>query len=231
MNSNWRREVEAVFRKEWQTEMRSQSGLVTGLLFSVVTVYAISFASLNASMTSTVVSGMLWVALLFSTSASLPRTFLAEEELGTADLLRLTGRPHAIFWGKSLFNCFQSVITGTILSTLYLGFTGKAIAVPWLFAVSLVAGCLSLAGAVTLCGAIASQASNRAVLSAAIAVPLLLPLVSLGVSAVRVSLGLHVKHEDVGTLADGIGAAIGLVGYAGATLATGPWIFAAVWKS
>ncbi|MDR3692330.1 MAG: heme exporter protein CcmB [Fimbriimonas sp.] len=231
MNSSWRREVEAIFRKEWRTEMRSQSGLVTGLLFSVVTVYAISFASLNATMTSTVVSGMLWVALLFSSSASLPRIFLSEEELGTGDLLRLTARPHAIFWGKSLFNCFQCVVTGTILSVLYLGFTSKAIAVPWLFAVSLVAGCLSLAGAVTLCGAIASQAANRAVLSAAIAVPLLLPLVSLGVSAVRVSLGLHVRHEDVGSLTEGIGAAIGLVGYAGVTLATGPWIYSAVWRS
>ena len=210
--------------KEWQSEMRSQSGLVTGLLFSVVTVYAMSFATLNAHLDGTVVAGLLWVALLFSSSASLPRIFLSEEEHGTAELLRMVARPHSVFWGKSLFNCVQCVVTGILLSILYLGFTGKGVAVPWLFGVCLIAGCLSLAGAVTLCGAIASQATNRAVLSAAIAVPLLLPLVSLGVSGMRVSL-------NDGSMSDGIGAAIGLIGYAGATLATGPWIFAAVWKS
>ncbi len=210
--------------KEWQSEMRSQSGLVTGVLFSVVTVYAISFATLSEKLHGTVVAGLLWVALLFSSSASLPRIFLAEEEQGTAELLRMVGRPHAVFWGKSLFNCLQSVVTGILLCVLYLGFTSKSVTVPWLLAVCLIAGCLSLAGAVTLCGAIASQASNRAVLSAAIAVPLLLPLVSLGVSGVRVALG-------DGAASEGNGAAIGLIGYACATLATGPWIFAAVWKS
>ncbi len=210
--------------KEWQSEMRSQSGLITGLLFSVVTVYTISFAMLNTKIKGTEVAGLLWVALLFSSASSLPRIFLAEEEQGTAELLRLVARPHSVFWGKALFNSLQCVVTGILLSVLYLGFSGKVVTVPWLFAVCLVAGCLSLAGAVTLCGAIASQAINRAVLSAAIAVPLLLPLVSLGVSGMRVSL-------NDGLMSDGVGAAIGLVGYACATMATGPYIFAAVWKS
>lgn len=225
MNYSWRAEILAIFRKEWRTEMRSMSGLVTAFLFSVVTVYAISFAALNSKLPKTVIAGMLWVALLFSAASSLPRTFLSEEEHGTADLLRLVARAHAVFWGKALFNIFQCVATSVMLSILYLGFTSTPVAIPWLFAVSLVAGCLSLAGAVTLCGAIASQASNRSMLAAAIAVPLLLPLVALGVSGMRVSLG-------DGTMASGgTASAIGLIGYAVATLATGPYIFAAVWKT
>lgn len=204
--------------------MRSMSGLITAFLFSVVTVYAISFASLNVKLKPTVIAGMLWVALLFSAAASLPRTFVAEEEQGTADLLRLVARPHAVFWGKALFNIFQSLVTSFVLSFLYLGFMSATVVIPWLFTVSLVAGCLSLAGAVTLCGAIASQASNRSMLAAAIAVPMLLPLVALGVSGMRVSLG-------EGGASGGTSSAIGLVGYAVATLATGPYIYAAVWKS
>lgn len=224
MNSSWSREIKAVFMKEWQIEMRSQSGLITGLLFSVVTVYAISFATLNAKLPGTVIAGLLWIALLFSGAASLPRIFLAEEEQGTADLLRLVARPHAVFWGKSIFNCLQAVVTGLILSFLYIGFTSKAVSVPWLFTVCIAMGSLSLAGAVTLCGAIAAQAANRSVLSAAIAVPLLLPLVALGVSGLRVAL-------NDGAISDGYVAAVGLTGYAFATLATGPYIFAAVWKT
>lgn len=225
MNSSWQAEIQAIFRKEWRTEIRSMSGLVTSFLFSVVTVYAISFASLNAKLSGTVVAGMLWVALLFSAASSLTRTFLAEEEHGTADLLRLVARPHSVFWGKALFNVFQSLVTGVLLSILYLGFTSTSVKVPWLFAVALAAGSLSLAGAVTLCGAIAAQASNRSMLAAAIAVPLLLPLVALGVGGMRVSLGAG----DISS--GGAGCAIGLVGYAVATLATGPYIFAAVWKT
>ena len=225
MNSSWQSEITAIFRKEWRTEMRSMSGLVTGFLFSAVTVFAISFASLNTKLSGTVVAGMLWVALLFSAASSLPRTFLAEEEMGTADLLRLVARPHAVFWGKALFKIFQCVVTSTLLSILYLGFTSAAVPIPWLFGLSLFAGCVSLAGAVTLCGAIAAQAANRAMLAAAIAVPLLLPLVAIGVGGMRTSLG------DGALSSGGSASAIGLIGYAVATLATGPYIFAAVWKT
>jgi heme exporter protein B len=183
-----------------------------------------SITKADAHPSGTVSASMLWVALLFSAASTLPRSFLAEEEHGTADLLRLTARPHAVFWGKSIFNALQTVVTGGLLSFLYLGFTNTPVNIPWLFVVSLIAGCLSLASAVTLCGAIAAQAANRAVLSAAVAVPLLLPLVALGVSGMRVSLG-------DGFFEGGRSAALGLVGYAVATMTTGPWIFAAVWKS
>lgn len=225
MNSSWRAEILAIFRKEWRTEVRSLSGLLTALLFSVVTVYAISFAALNTKLQGTVIAGMLWVALLFSAASSLTRTFLAEEENGTADLLRLVARPHAVFWGKALFNIVQCVVTSSLLSILYLGFTSAPVPIPWLFGVSLITGCLSLAGAVTLCGAIAAQATNRSMLAAAISVPLLLPLVALGVSGMRVSLG------DGSLSSGGFASVIGLIGYAVATLATGPYIYAAVWKT
>ncbi len=225
MNSNWQTEIKAVFLKEWRTEMRSLSGILTSLLFSVVTVYAIGFAALSTKLHGTVIAGMLWVALLFSASSSLTRSFLVEEEQGTADLLRLVARPHAVFWGKALFNIFQNLVTSVILSVLYLGFTAATVTMPWLFVVSLVAGCLSLTGAVTLCGAIAAQAANRSMLSAAISVPLLLPLVALGVSGMRISLG------DGSWASGGMASVVGLIGYATATLATGPYIFAAVWKS
>jgi len=225
LNSSWQTEILAVFRKEWRTEVRSMSGLITAFLFSVVTVYAISFASLNEKLKGTVIAGMLWVALLFSAASSLTRTFVAEEEMGTADLLRLVARPHAVFWGKSLFNIVQCVFTSSLLSIMFLGFTSAKVPIPWLFAVSLVAGCMALAGAVTLCGAIAAQASNRSMLAAAISVPLLLPLVGIGVSCMRISLG------DGSLSAGGTSYVVGLIGYAGLTLATGPYLYAVVWKT
>lgn len=225
MNSSWRAEIRAMFLKEWRTEMRSLSGMVTSLLFSLVTVYTIGFAAMSTKLPGTVAAGLLWVALLFSASTSLTRSFLLEEEQGTADLLRLVARPHAVFWGKSLFNIVQNVSTALVLSFLYIGFAGATVKMPGLFLLSLVIGCLALSGAVTLCGAIAAQAANRSMLSAAISVPILLPLVALGVSSMRIALG------DGSWTTGGMSTIIGLAGYAAASLATGPYIFAAVWKS
>lgn len=224
MNSSWRHEILAVLRKEWQSELRSKAGFTTSALFSVVTVVAISLASYNRKLDGSLAAGLFWVAVLFSATVSLPRIFLAEEESNTMDILRLLGRPHAIFWGKSLFTLGQTLFTAVFLSALFLIFVHQAVQIPWLFAVTLVGGCASLSGAVTLCGALVAPALNRSALAAAIAIPLLLPVIAMCVTGMRVSLGS-------GFIQGGNAAAIGLLGYAAASLAIGPNIFAFVWKS
>src|SRR4051794_37721914 len=104
LNSNWRVEIGAVFRKEWLNESRTRSGLISSLLFSVVAVVAIALATFGKTPDPTIAAGLLWVTLLFSSILALPRSFIGEEETGTADLLRLLARPHVVFWGKALFN-------------------------------------------------------------------------------------------------------------------------------
>ena len=76
MNSSWKREIGAVFRKELQSELRSRSGLVTGALFGLCAVITIALASFNTRLNADIASGLLWVAILFASVLSLPRTFL-----------------------------------------------------------------------------------------------------------------------------------------------------------
>lgn len=181
-------------------------------------------ATFNLKLSGNLAAGLLWSAILFASVPSLPRTFLVEEELGTGDLLRQWARPHAVYWGKVLFNVLQGVLTGIALSVLFLGFSGMSVAIPWLFSLSLVGGTTALAGTVTLCGALVAKAANRAALAGAISVPLLLPLVAIGVSSMRVALGS-------GVYLSGVLATVGLYGYAAFTLSIAPWLFASVWKS
>jgi heme exporter protein B len=230
LSSGWKAEILAVYRKELQTELRSKSGLVTAGLFSFVTVVTISLVLFNKNVNAPgsglqdISAGLVWVVILFASILNLPRTFLLEEEQGTADLLRLFARPHAVYWGKVLFNILQVLGTATLVSVLFLGFTGTRVSVPWIYVVSLIGGSCSMAGAVTLCGAIVAQAANRAALAGAIAVPLLLPLVQLGVTGMRAAFGS-------GLVGGGQAAAVGLVAYAAIMLAIGPWIYAAIWKT
>jgi heme exporter protein B len=218
------REIAAVLRKELLTELRTKSGLLTAALFSVVAVVAVAFASGGAALPANLAAGLLWVTLLFAAAAALPRAFVVEDEQGTGDLLRLMADPHAVFWGKALFNLFEMLLTGLVLSLLFAVLTNTAVSHWGLYAASLAAGCAALAGTVTLCGALVSQATNRWTLAAAVSLPVLVPLIALGVSATRVSFG-------AGSMGNGILGCEGLVCYAVAGLAAGPYLFAAVWRT
>src|SRR5205807_3271510 len=124
LNSSWQVEIGAVFRKEWLNELRTRAGFISSLLFSVVAVVATALATFGKTPEPTVAAGLLWVTLLFSSILALPRSFIAEEETGTGNLLRLIARPHAVFWGKALFNLLQMLVTAALLSTLFLMLTG-----------------------------------------------------------------------------------------------------------
>jgi heme exporter protein B len=222
----WATEVKAIFRKEVQSEMRSKSGLVTSGLFGVVAVVAIAFATRDVKITPMVAAGLFWVTLLFSSMISLPRAFTVEEELGTGDLLRLVARPHAVFWGKMLFNLVLLTVTAAALATLFLVLVGVQVSNISMFMMALIGSCLTLAGTVTLSGAIVAQAANRGSLAGAISLPLLLPITMLGVIGLAASLG-----QSSGLAVNGTSATLGLICYGVLSVAVGPYLFAVIWKS
>ena len=101
-------------------EWRLRHGLMTSLLMGVVTVAALSFASLGVSLSVRLQAGVLWLAVLFGMFPALARGFISEEELGTADLLRLGARPSCVFWGKWLFHLTLYIVLSAVLVPLYM---------------------------------------------------------------------------------------------------------------
>ena len=197
---------------------------MTSALFSVVSAVILAFGSQSQKLTPSIASAMFWATLLFASVIALPRAFATEEEQGTADLLRVYARPNAVFWGKALFNLAQMAVTSLALSILFLVLVGLSVHSYLIFLSGVLLGCCSLAGAVTFCAALVAQAANRAVLAGAISLPLLVPLVVLGVVVMRVALG----EGDVTAAYQGLG---GLACYAIALFAMGPHLFASVWKN
>jgi heme exporter protein B len=230
MNSDWTREILAVFAKEWREEARSRVGWFTAGLFALVSVVAAAFVFFGRDVNrpdsgfGEIIAGLLWITLLFSALLSLPRTFLAEEESGTADLLRRWARPHAVYWGKALYGLALCQVLGVAICGLYVMLLGVIVRDLPLLMISLFLGSACLAGTVTLCSALAARAENRAALAAAIAAPLLLPLMQAAVSVTRVAFGS-------GLVEGAWFAALALAGMAAATLAIGPYLYAAIWKS
>jgi heme exporter protein B len=226
--SGWLREIQAVLLKELRSEVRSKAGISTSLVFAASTIVTISLAlynhNANRNGLNEVCASLIWIVLIFISLLSLPRTFLVEEEQGTADLLRLVARPHAVFWGKLLFSLVELWLMSAIVSVFFVGLTGLTVTDEWLFALSIVSGSIGIAGAVTLCGAIASKAANRAALAAAIAIPLIVGPTQWGVTGLQSALGAIQVDQ-------GWRAAAGLGAYGVLTAAIGPWIYAAIWKS
>jgi heme exporter protein B len=154
---------------------------------------------------------------------SLPRTFVSEEEAGTGDQLRLLARPHAVFWGKAIFNMLLMAATSIVLSVMFIVFTNLKMDHLLLFALALAGGCVALAISVTLCGALVSQAANRSALAGVVGIPLLLPFVAMGVGALRVSLG-------AGSVNSGEVSCLGLYSFSILMAAAAPNLYAAIWK-
>lgn len=172
----------------------------------------------------TVVAGTYWIAVLFTGLLVLPRTFLAEDEGGTLDFLRVLCRPHAVWWGKLLFNLAQGLTLSTATMLLFLALVGPRVAHPGMLALSVVGGTGAIVGTVTLCGAIAAGATGRATLAATIAVPLLLGVIQQAVAATKSAFG-------AGLAGFGWTSAVGLIGYAIVATVIGPWILALSWTN
>lgn len=218
------REVLAVLSKELRAESRSRHGLWTAGLFSTLAAVAVAFSAQYDRLTPGAAAGLLSVTLLFAAVVSLPRTFLVEDEQGTMDLLRLMARPASAYLGKSLYTLMLMLVTGLVLGVLFTAMGGLEVPRPWLLVAGLVAECLALSAGVSLCGALVVGASNRWVLAAALAMPLLLPQTALAVGVFRSAFGF-------GTLEEGLQNLWGLLGFAIAMHGIGPLVVGSVWKT
>ncbi|MBV6459473.1 MAG: hypothetical protein HONBIEJF_02621 [Fimbriimonadaceae bacterium] len=218
-------EIRAVFRKELQSELRNKSATYTAFMLSGVTVFTLAFAFYGRELTSEAAAGMLWAAILFAGVGTLTRAFVAEEEQGTADLLRMWARPPAVYWGKAGFAFLQMSGTALMVSLLFLVLTGVGVGNYPLLALTLLGGSGALAGLISLVSALISRGNNRGTLAGVIALPLLVPLVALGVNAGRVSLEINTISDQAGW-----SSCAGVWLYTLLVLATAPYQFAAVWS-
>jgi heme exporter protein B len=181
----------AVFLKDVRSEWRTRVALSSLCLFAfavlVLIGYAVGPARLTPEDRPTVHSVLLWIVLFFSAMTGLSRAFVKEEEVGTADALRLTAQPAAVLLGKLLANFVLLTAVTAFVVPLFLGMMSFEIADPWLFLVLLFFGIFGLASASTFVAAIVAKASAKGTLFAVLATPLLLPPLVAAVSGTQIA--------------------------------------------
>jgi len=222
--STWASEAAAVFAKEWRCELRSRSALSTLALFAFTTLVVVSIAlgpiGVSPAKATVVLPVLLWLILLFSLAAGLPRAFVHEEEAKTAAALRLAATPSALYCGKLLFGLTLTALLEILITPLFIGMTSLSVASPAQLAGTLAAGGFGLAAGSTLVAAIIGQARSRGNLFAVMAFPVLLPLLLLAI---------ELTQSAVAGLPPGV-ALPQLLLYDASVTVAGLMLFPAVWN-
>jgi len=179
----------AVFAKEWRVEFRTRYALSSLGLFAFTTLVVVSVSlgpiGVSLSQGTAVLPVLLWIILLFSAAAGLPRAFVHEEETQTATALRLAATPSALFCGKLLYGLTLTLALEVLITPLYVAMTSLTVKSPGLLAGVLAAGGFGLAAGSTLVAAIIAQARSKGTLFAVLAFPVLLPLLLIAVELTR----------------------------------------------
>ena len=187
--STWAGEVAAVFAKEWRCEFRTRYALNTLALFAFTTlvVVSVNLGPLGISVVqgTAVLPVLLWLILLFSVAAGLPRSFVQEEETQTAIALRLSATPSSLFCGKLLYGLTMVVALAGLVTPIFLAMMNLSVASPGLLVAVLAAGGYGLAAGSTLIASIIAQARSKGTLFSVLSFPVLLPLLLLAVELTR----------------------------------------------
>jgi heme exporter protein B len=222
--STWAAEALAVFAKEWRCEFRTRYALNTLGLFAFTTLVVVSVSlgplGVSVSQGTAVLPVLLWVILLFSAAAGLPRAFVQEEETQTATALRLAATPSALFCGKLLYGLTLTLALEALITPVFVAMTSLDVKSPGLLAAVLAAGGYGLAAGSTLVAAIIAQARSKGTLFSVMAFPILLPLLLIAVELSR--------HAVAGDPADV--ALLQLLLYDASVTVAGFMLFPVVWN-
>ncbi len=182
----WLRSVWAIFRKDLHSELRTRYAVSALVMFVVTTIAIIMFSLGQESAPPEVLSGMLWVVIFFGAMSGLSRTFVMEEERGTAMTLQLLTPPSAVYFGKLLFNIVLVLALNVFTVLLYLFLVnGFVIRSAEILALTILFGSLGFASAATVIAAIIARANTKGTLYPVLSFPILLPLLITVIDATR----------------------------------------------
>jgi len=173
-----------VMRKDLTIEVRSREILYTTLFFagSCVLVFAFSFVR-DGRPLEDAAAGILWIAIAFSGTLALGRTFERERHNETLRALMMApaDRP-AIYVGKLLgILTLMAAVEAIVVPLVGLMFQAPLLRHPWLLLALLVTGTVGFVAVGTLFAAMLVRARSRDVLLPVLLYPITVPVIIAGV--------------------------------------------------
>lgn len=173
-----------VFRKDVMIEVRSRETLATTLFFAVSCILVFAFALVKQGRVVTdAAAGILWIAIAFSGTLALGRTFERERYADTLRALMLApaDRP-AIYLGKLLgVLALIFAAEAVVVPLVALLFDAALLQEPLRLVLLLATGTLGFAAVGTLFAAMLVRARSRDVLLPVLLYPVTIPVIIAGV--------------------------------------------------
>jgi len=176
-----------IFQKDLRQEFKTRYSLNAILLFSIVTLVAVSFSIGTFSASPEIKSALLWIILFFSAMSGLAHVFVREEEKHTADTLKLVTDPTSVFLGKFLFNLILLFLLELIIVPLFFAVMNFEVTGAGIFLTILFLGSIGLSAGATIIAAIISKASAKGALFTVLSFPILLPVLIAGISGTKIA--------------------------------------------
>lgn len=167
--------------KDLRVEWRSRELLYTTLFFAGACVLVFAFAF--GSPTEETAAGVLWVAIMFSGTLALGRTFERERQSETLRALLLSPVERAAVYLGKLLGLMVLLVGIEIVLVPIVGllFAAPVARAPWLLAGLLCTGTLGFAAVGTLFSAMLSRVHSRDILLPVLLYPISVPVVIAGV--------------------------------------------------
>ena len=175
----------AGFAKDVKTELGARYALSATAVFALASLAVVSYAVGPFGGRAELLAAFLWTVLLYAATAGLAQGFVREAERGTWLTLRLVASPGAILLGKGLVNLALLLATEALVVPVFLALFGVEFrSLPGFLGVLLLAS-VGLAAAITLVAALLAQARAHGALVAALAFPLVVPVLLAAVAGTR----------------------------------------------
>ncbi|MGQ9818894.1 MAG: heme exporter protein CcmB [Candidatus Kapaibacteriales bacterium] len=214
----------AVAHKDIQVELRTRYSISVALLFTLITATILNFSIPTRFINETVYTGMLWTVMFFASMTGMSRSFVSEEEKGTTLLLRVISSPISVFYGKFVFNVIFSLLINFASVVFFMIFFDQITFKYYgIFLLVIFTASLGVATSSTIIGAIISRATTKGALFPILSVPILIPLITIGIEATYYSI---IGKECQTILRD----IVLMFGFTGLLLSLSSLVFDYVWR-
>lgn len=216
--------INGIFQKDIISEIRNRYGISAIILFIVCTISIVIFSFSGDKFNDSISAALIWIIMFFGSMTGLQKSFVGEEERGTSLLLKLNGLPSSVYFGKLFYNILLSLATNSISVLLFFILTdAPVLKYPGIYLICHFLGCLGLAAATTIISAIISRANTKGALFPVLSLPVLLPLIMLGVDCTLISFSGR-KYDNASS------DLIMMLCYSGIMIPVSFIIFDFVWK-
>ncbi len=176
MTPYWRA-VSAIAWKDLRAEIRGRELINSMLLFTLMTVFVFSLAlELDSEARHSVVSGVLWVTIVFAGLLGLGRSLASEKDRGSLDALLLAPIDRsALFFGKMIGNLLFVLVIAAVLLVLLTVLFNITLMRPLLLLIILL-GSIGYTTAGTLLSSMSVHARAREALLPILLMPVVIPI-------------------------------------------------------